>query len=108
MAIFSCLLGFGLGVGASCVIIPEVSKAVTQIREDTEAILHSRRAIDQLCVDKIARWYYDGTLELALSNIVRQAEENRIKVAQLQNGLYGTNDFKTNLSNSLIREENVM
>jgi hypothetical protein len=84
MGFLSSFLWFGLGAGATYIIVPEIRDAVHQIRTDTEAILNSKHAIEQLCVDKIARWYYDGTLEVALDNIIRQANENRFHTAELQ------------------------
>ena len=102
MGIFSNILSFGIGVGATYICVPAINEAVSKIREDTEAIMTSRDAINRLCVDKIARWYYEGTLQEALDNIIQQANTNthRQEVASLQEG-FVESDIKKSLMKSL-------
>ena len=84
MGLISNAFSFGLGVVATCAFVPPISEAVSKVKEDTLVILQSKEAIHRMCIDQIARWYYDGTLEEALGNIVREAEINKIKDMQIQ------------------------
>lgn len=91
MGILKGLLVFGAGMMAAKYAFPKVSESIEKIKNDTKEILHDENLIKQMCVDQIAQWYYDGSLDATIQSIVKQraqlSDETKAKLHDLRHSV---------------------
>ena len=72
MGVLKTVLAFGAGMVTASYAFPKVADSVERIKKDSAEVMKNEMLIKQMCVDQIARWYYDGQLESTIKDVMRQ------------------------------------